>query len=86
MVHEQRDIFKPLPQWRDFDRDDRQPVVKIFAERAVLHFALQDLVGCADDANIHRNALVVAYAPNFAFLEDAQKLCLQGRRHRIHFI
>src|ERR1044071_5056246 len=59
VVHEQRNIFKPLPQWRDFDWDDCQPVIKVFAERAVLHFALQNLVGCPDDPNIHRNAQVV---------------------------
>ena len=47
---------------------------------------MQDFVGRADDAHIHRDAFVVADAPDFAFLENAQKFCLQRRRHRVDFI
>ena len=86
MVYEQRNIFKPFSQRRDFDWDHRQPIIKILAERAVFHLALENLVRRADDANIYGNAFVVAHASDFAFLEDAEKLCLQRRRHRVHLI
>ena len=86
VIHQQWNIFEPLAERRYFDRDDRQPVIKILAERAVLHLALEDLVGRPDDANVHGNALVVADAADFPLLQNAEKFRLQGRRHRIHFI
>ena len=41
MIHEQRNVLQPLAQRRNLDRDDRQPVIKILAERAVLDLRLQ---------------------------------------------
>ena len=86
MIHEQRHIFQTLAQRWNFDRNNRQPIIKIFAESAVLHFPLERFVRRADDADIHRDALVVAHAAHFALLQHAKQFRLQRRRHRIHFI
>jgi len=51
-----------------------------------VNFWLQLLVRRADDANVHRNALVVADPPHFAFLQDAKKLGLQRGRHGVDLI
>ena len=86
VIHEQRHVFEPIAQRRNFHRDDSEPVIKILAERAVLHLRLQRFVRRADHAHIDRRALVVAHAPHFALLQHAQQLRLQRSRHRVHFI
>jgi hypothetical protein len=86
MVYEQGHILESLAQRRDFDRDDRQSVIKIFPERAVTDFRLERLVRRTDHPNINRHALVVADPPHFPLLQDTEELGLKRSRHRVHLI
>ena len=86
MIHEQRHIFQTFTQRWNLDRNNRQPIVKIFAKSPVFQLRQQGLVRRAHHADIYRRALVVADATDFSLLQNAQKFCLQLRRHGIDFI
>jgi hypothetical protein len=45
MVDQKRDIHLPLPQWRNFDRNHVQPVIKVLPEFLLLDRFLQVLMG-----------------------------------------
>src|SRR4029077_7398002 len=69
---EKRHILQALAQRRDLPRNDRQPIIKIFAKRPVLEFRLQWLVRRAHHAYIHWRALVITDPPPLALLQNAQ--------------
>src|SRR5438445_9713194 len=86
MVDEQRHILQALAQRRNLHRDDRQPIIKIFAERPVPKLRLQRFVRRAHHAHIYWRALVITDPPDLALLQNAQQLCLQRRGHRVYLI
>jgi hypothetical protein len=49
---DQRDVFPPVPQGRQLDRDHRQPVVKVLAKLAPGDTIEQVPVGGGDDADV----------------------------------
>jgi hypothetical protein len=52
MIDEQRDVFRALPEWRDGDGEDIEPVEQIFPEPAILDLFLQVPVAGRDDPDI----------------------------------
>ena len=50
---QQRNIFFALPQRRQVDGDDVQPVKEIFAELAFAHLLFQVHIGGGNDAHVH---------------------------------
>src|SRR5215831_10134959 len=85
-LNEQWNVFTPFAKgWQD-DRNDVQPIIKIFAECSVFHHLFQVGTGCRDDANVHFDRAVSADPLKFPFLKDTQKLDLEGNRHVSDFI
>ena len=52
MLNEQRNIFPPLAQGRNLNRDDIQPVIKVFAKSAILNQSLNVLVRGRNDTGV----------------------------------
>ena len=86
ILHQQRNIFRPLAQRRQVHGDDVQPIVEILAERPLLHHLRQVGVGRGDDADVDLDGARVADALELALLQHAQQLHLQRHRHRPHLV
>src|SRR3990170_8057497 len=71
------DIGAPLPQWRDDDGYDVQPIEKVFPKRASLDLILQVFIGGSDDPDIDLDVLPAPNPPHLPFLQGAQYLGLQ---------
>ncbi|KAF1053168.1 MAG: hypothetical protein GAK43_01545 [Stenotrophomonas maltophilia] len=80
-VHQQRDVFHALTQWRHLDGEYVKAVVQVFAERTHLDHAFEVLVGRGDDAHVDVLGLVAADPLEGALLQHAQQLDLQRQRH-----
>ena len=78
---EQGNVFPPLPQRRQDDGHDAQPVEEVFPEFSFRHQRRQILVGRGEDPDVHLDAVGAADAPHLAFLEHAQELRLHARAH-----
>src|SRR5581483_4111746 len=83
---EQGDVFFAVAQRRDFDGDDAQAIVKVFAEAAFGDELFQVFVGGGDDADVHRNFFRAADGAHGALLERAQQLDLHGDAHLADFV
>src|SRR3989304_9641867 len=71
------DIGAPLPQWRDDDGYNVQPIEKVFPKRASLDLILQVFIGGSDDPDIDLDGLPAPNPPHLPFLQGAQYLGLQ---------
>ena len=76
MIREQQDVGLPLPQRRDEDREDVEPVEQVFAERARGNGILEVLVGRRDQPHVDLDRLDAAEPLELMFLEDPQQLHL----------
>ena len=83
---ERDDVVLALAQRRDVDRDHREAVVEVAAERALHHGLLEVRVGRGDHAHVHGDVLRAAHAADFAFLQDAQELALEQEGHGGDFV
>jgi len=59
LLHQGEDVLPPLPQGRDVDADDVEPVEEVGAEEAPLDRLLQIPVGGHQKAEVQLNALVL---------------------------
>lgn len=73
------DIFGALPQRRDFELDDLEPVIQIAPEAASGNCRLWVMVRRGDHANIHWPRAGVTNASYFPFLEHAQQAHLKRK-------
>ena len=80
VVDEQRDVFAPLAQRRQRDRDDVDAVEEVLAERAVADRLGEVAVGRGDDAHVDLRLDVRADLAHDAILQHAQQLDLHRRR------
>ena len=82
-----RDVLAALAQRRHRDLDHVQPVIEVFAERALRDHVAQVAVRGADDADVDvAGAAVGADALDFAGLEEAQQQALHAQRHLADFV
>ncbi len=81
-----RDIFRALPQGRQFDGNNRKTVIKVFAETAIGNGLTQILGGRGDHPDIHWRRLALADTTDLMFLQDTQQLGLQFQREVADFI
>src|SRR6266850_5549843 len=86
MLCEQRDVIYAVPERRHLNREDVQPVKKIFAEPARCCFILQVAICRRDDSNLGYPGSVVADALISLFLQDAKQLALHLQSHFPDFI
>ncbi len=86
LVHQQRNIFDPLTQWRHFNREHVEAVVQVFAEGADFNHAFEVFVGRGNDPHIGALGLVAAHALKGPLLQYTQQLDLHRQRHIADFI
>src|SRR5512138_2529486 len=90
MLHEiERDrqyVFATLAQRRNFQRDNVQTVVEIFAKLAVGNCFFQASVGGGDEADVDFDGAGTAKAHECSFFKDTKKLGLYVRGHVSDFI
>ena len=80
------DIVPALPQRRDGDRHNAQPVVQVLAERFIADHFFQITVGGCQYPHIHRDGTIPADAGHRPLLQDAQQLYLHILRQLAHLI
>src|SRR5690606_35942553 len=80
MLHEERDVLRPLAQRHGLDREHAEPEVEILAEAALLDLAAQVAVRRGDDPHVDLARLLLADALERAFLDHAQELALKLER------
>ena len=85
-IHQWQNIFLPLAQRRNENRDDRQAIVKVLPELALALRLLQVAVGSGNDAHIHLHVADPAYPANHLVLKNPQQLGLQQRRQLADFV
>lgn len=53
VVHQQGNIFAPLPQRREEDREDSKPIVQIATKESLFDHRGKVPIGSCDQANVH---------------------------------
>lgn len=74
----QGNIFAALSQRRQIDVHDAEPIIEIFAERALFNRFLEIHVRGRDDADIHFDRLTPAHPFKCVILKKPQQLHLQS--------
>ena len=77
MVDKERDIIISMPQRRDGDREDVQPVIQIIPEPALGDLLRQIPARRGKDSHIYFPGTGAPQPLEFPFLNDTQQLCLQ---------
>ncbi|OLB62902.1 MAG: hypothetical protein AUI11_03695 [Acidobacteria bacterium 13_2_20CM_2_66_4] len=80
MIDEQRHVFGALAKRRHRDANHVEAVQQIDAKASRLDFATEVAIRCGDDAHVDAAREVLAHAPDFSLLDDAQQLGLRSRR------
>lgn len=76
LMSQRQDVLRPLPQGRDVNADDIQPVKEVGAEQAPLHLLLQIAVRGYQQPEIQLNAPGAGQPLNGLFLNELQELGL----------
>ena len=74
---QQRDVFAPLAQRRNFDRKDSQPIKKVFAKLIIADHAVQIAMRGRNQTNINVDRLCTSEAFKLPFLQGTQEFRLQ---------
>ena len=80
IVGQEQNVGAPLPQRRDVDGEDVQPVIQVLPELLRLDELFQVPVGGGNHAHIRRNGERAAHALELALLQDPEELDLHGPR------
>ncbi len=81
MPCEHINIAHPGSQRRNFERENANPKVQVFAKPAFAHRLFETAVGGGDQTKVERNFLMRPDAFHDAFLQDPQQFGLQFGRH-----
>ena len=77
VIGQQHDVRLPLAQRRREDREDREPVVQVGPERALLDEVLERPMGGGDQPDVDLDRRGAAEPLDFPLLQDAQQLHLR---------
>ena len=86
MIEQEMNVFLPLPQRRQRNRNHIQAMIKILAETPFANEVEQLHVAGGDDANVNLDRIRPAQPHEFAFLDHAQKLGLRLRPDRRNLV
>ena len=86
MLHQQRNVFPPLPQRRHSNRKHVQPVVQIAAKLLLAHLIHQFAIGRRNQTKIHFQRLNSAQPLEFRILQNPQQFRLQLQRDLSYLI
>ena len=81
MLHQERQVVAPLPQGRQVDGKDIQPVIQVRPEFSLSRPRLQVAVCRCDQPHVRADGFVPAHTFECLLLRQAQDLGLKGRRH-----
>jgi hypothetical protein len=81
MLRQERNILHAFTQWREMDVDDVETVEKVFPENAALARDLEVAVRRSDEPEVHADLAHSADTHDLPFLQYAQDLGLEERRH-----
>src|ERR1700691_592312 len=80
MVDQQRDVFRPFTQWRQFNGENAEPIEEVGAKFTIVDH-LKEIPMCgADHAHIGMNRGSTAETFELSFLDDAKNFWLQLER------
>src|SRR5690606_34743587 len=79
-VSQQRDVFKAITQWRDFNFDGVDTVQQVLTETGFLYHLIQRHVRGADQSNVDGYILACTDAAYLSVLQDSQQFRLQWHR------
>ena len=75
-----------IPQWRDVNGIDGEPMIKIRAEASGFQFRIEIAVGRRDQTNIDANRSIRAEPLHFSLLDCPQQFGLKRRRQLADFV
>jgi hypothetical protein len=76
MVDQQRDVFRPFTQWRQFNGENAEPIEEVGAKFTIVDH-LKEIPMCgADHAHIGVNRGGTAETFELSFLDDAKNFWL----------
>ena len=79
-------VLKPLPEWREAQREHVEAVKEVRPEPFLCHKLAEILMRGAQDAYVEGDHLRPAHAYQFPFLKHAQQPPLKGKRQVSDFI
>ncbi|MNE21868.1 hypothetical protein D3C80_1150490 [compost metagenome] len=85
-LRKQRQIFHPLSQCRQADREPADTVIQVFTEGAVRHHLFERLVGGRYQAEIRMHRAQAAHRAEAARLDQTQQLHLHRQRYFANFV
>jgi hypothetical protein len=81
MARQRDDVLDPLPQCRDQQGKDVEPIEQVLAKQALRHGVGDVPIGRGNDADIEDHRFLATDPLHFALLKNAQQLGLQAKRH-----
>src|SRR5689334_20228062 len=86
MLRKKGNVFLAITERRQMNGEDRQAIVEIFAQPAVLNCLSRFPVCCRDDAHVEFELLLAAKPAYFSILQNAKKLGLKLHWHFADFV
>src|SRR5207253_3689410 len=86
VADERRDVLRAIPQRRERDREDVQPVVEVVAEGPGRHHLREISVGRRDESDVDSFGARAAEPFELLLLEHAQQLRLELERNVADFV
>ena len=86
LIGQLQDILPAIPQRRDDEAEQAQPVMQVVSELAVGHRLAKVAVAGGDDPNVDVDLPVAAESPDAFFLDRLEHLGLQAEREAGQFI
>ena len=80
-VGDMRNIFQAMPQRRQFDVKNIQPVIQILAQHPLFDRFERRTIGGRQHPHVHRNLILPAQAPDLGFFQNPQQLGLHSDGH-----
>src|SRR5258708_34526916 len=79
MLHEERNVFRPLFERRELNRYYAETIIKVFAKLSCPNQRTQILIRSRNDPHIDRNESVRAHAPHLLFLQNPKQFHLKAQ-------
>src|SRR5713226_597750 len=85
-LDQQRNIFTPFSQWRQIDRYDIQPIIKVLSEGPIFYHLFEIRTCGRDNTHVDLDGTVAANPLELPLLQYAQQFDLKRCRHVADFI
>src|SRR5258708_226886 len=79
MLHEERNVFRPLFERRELNRHNAETIIKVFAKSSGPDQFAQVLVCRCNDPHINRSERVRTHSSHLLFLQNAKQFHLKAQ-------